>query len=155
MAKIWPVGILVTSDLISHIGYRPESEQLLVIFKARQNDPRGSAYIYEGVPEHLAQELLDADSHGSFLLKNIVGDRKNPPYVFNKLQVDQAATEPLESEIFHKVVSIEACNTLLQLSLENALINGTAPAPVKPIKSKKRIDISNRDLETRHLAWAW
>lgn len=55
----------VSSSNVDRVGYRRDSSSLLVVFKS------GTGYVYSGVPEHIADELLKAPSKGTFFGKNI------------------------------------------------------------------------------------
>lgn len=55
----------VDSSNIARIGYDAEAQELYVEFSG------GRTYIYSGVPELSAQELLDADSKGSYFNREI------------------------------------------------------------------------------------
>ena len=65
----------VKSSNIERIGYRKDTSSLLVVFKS------GAGYVYSGVPEHLADGLLEAQSHGTYFRENI----KKGTFAFAKL----------------------------------------------------------------------
>lgn len=55
----------VESSNIEAIGYDTDTNELYVEFK------NGSTYKYMGVPFETYQELMDAESHGTYLNANI------------------------------------------------------------------------------------
>lgn len=57
----------VSSSNIESIGFDADTNTLAVEFI------KGGTYEYSGVPEHLYDELMNADSKGGFLAKNIKG----------------------------------------------------------------------------------
>lgn len=57
----------VESSNIESIGYDPNSETLEIEFL------NGAIYQYFDVPEHVYQELMNADSHGKYLVSHIKG----------------------------------------------------------------------------------
>lgn len=57
----------VTSSNIASIGYDGGSETLEIEFL------NGSIYQYFGIPEHIHNGLMTADSHGQYLAQNIKG----------------------------------------------------------------------------------
>lgn len=57
----------VQSSNIASIGYDTQSETLEIEFL------NGSVYQYFDVPERIYEELMGADSHGSYLAHNIKG----------------------------------------------------------------------------------
>ena len=57
----------VTSSNIASIGYDANSQTLEVEFL------NGGVYQYFGVPRHVNDELMRADSHGKYLNQNIKG----------------------------------------------------------------------------------
>jgi len=61
----------VTSSNLVAVGYDKEGQLLHVEFK------NGLTYAYQGVPDQLYQDLLSAESLGSFFHKNI---RTDYPY---------------------------------------------------------------------------
>lgn len=63
-----PQMIKVDSSNIAEIGY--EKEILTVVFC------NGSVYEYYNIPEKTFKDLLNAESHGSYLAKNIKGHFK-------------------------------------------------------------------------------
>ena len=56
---------LVASTLISHIGYADST--LRIWFKS------GDTFDYEGVPEHVFDEMRDSDSVGKYFHANVKG----------------------------------------------------------------------------------
>lgn len=58
----------VESSNIEAIGYDASSETLRVQFKGS-----GNAYDYAGVPVELYRGLMQAESHGKYLIANIKG----------------------------------------------------------------------------------
>jgi hypothetical protein len=57
----------VESSNIESIGYDSNSQTLEIEFL------NGSIYQYFDVPQHIYEELIDADSHGKYLAANIKG----------------------------------------------------------------------------------
>jgi hypothetical protein len=57
----------VESSNIESIGYDSMSQTLEIEFL------NGSIYQYFDIPQHIYQELIDADSHGKYLAANIKG----------------------------------------------------------------------------------
>jgi len=57
----------VESSNIESIGYDSMSQTLEIEFL------NGSIYQYFDIPQHIYQELIDADSHGKYLATNIKG----------------------------------------------------------------------------------
>lgn len=57
----------VESSNIESIGYDSKSQTLEIEFL------NGSIYQYFDVPQHIYDELIDADSHGKYLAANIKG----------------------------------------------------------------------------------
>lgn len=55
----------VHSSSIKEVGYTASTKQLRVMFN------RGSIYVYDDVPEHVYEEMMDSKSIGSFLNRNI------------------------------------------------------------------------------------
>lgn len=55
----------VDSSNLEQVGYDSEQMELHVVFKD------GSHYVYESVPEHIYEQLLDASSKGSFLNREV------------------------------------------------------------------------------------
>lgn len=55
----------VSSSNIKSVGYDPASETLEIEFKG------GAVYQYSGVPGIMHDELINADSIGSFFARNI------------------------------------------------------------------------------------
>ncbi len=53
--------IQVESSMIDAVGYDPEGRELLVIFNS------GKSYRYTGVPKKVYEELLAAESKGSYM----------------------------------------------------------------------------------------
>lgn len=53
--------ISVESSMIDAVGYDPESQEMLVIFNS------GKSYRYTGVPKKVHEELLAAESKGSYM----------------------------------------------------------------------------------------
>lgn len=64
----------VYSDMISTVGYDQETSAMYVTFKKN-----GSRYVYKGVPEDLALQLIHAGSAGQFLNTEI-----KPYYGFSR-----------------------------------------------------------------------
>jgi len=63
----WDVMLqAVISSNVSHVGYRPESKQLVVIFKG------GGMYIYDGVAEGAFKSILGAESIGKALRAQVI-----------------------------------------------------------------------------------
>lgn len=60
-----PEMIPVVSSLIAEIGFDEEKEELHVKFH------NGGEYLYQGVPLPTFEALRDAESVGSFFLRNI------------------------------------------------------------------------------------
>ena len=58
----------VESSNLASIGYDVENEILEVEFN------HGGIYQYFDVPENVYEELMNADSHGSYFVHNIKGD---------------------------------------------------------------------------------
>ena len=58
--------ISVDSTLISEVGYDPDLEKLIVVFKKS-----GGKYIYSGVPQETYDALMAAASVGGYFLKNV------------------------------------------------------------------------------------
>lgn len=59
------VMINVTSSNIEAIGYSPIDKKLRVDFL------NGTSYVYDNVPQNVAQGLQDASSHGQYFNTNI------------------------------------------------------------------------------------
>lgn len=57
----------VTSSNIASIGYDTNSQTLEVEFL------NGGVYQYFDVPQHVYEGLMNADSHGQYLARNIKG----------------------------------------------------------------------------------
>lgn len=57
----------VTSSNIASIGYDVDSQTLEIEFL------NGGVYQYFDVPQHVHDELMNADSHGQYLAQNIKG----------------------------------------------------------------------------------
>lgn len=57
----------VTSSNIASIGYDADSQTLEIEFL------NGGVYQYFDVPQHVHEELMNADSHGQYLAQNIKG----------------------------------------------------------------------------------
>lgn len=57
----------VSSSNIESIGFEADTNTLTVEFI------KGGTYEYSGVPEHLYDELMSADSKGTFFAANIKG----------------------------------------------------------------------------------
>ncbi|MGC4152197.1 MAG: KTSC domain-containing protein [Propionicimonas sp.] len=55
----------VESSAIEKVGYEPSELTLVVMFKG------GALYRYAGVPQHLYDQLLTAESKGSFVNRRI------------------------------------------------------------------------------------
>jgi KTSC domain len=55
----------VDSSNLAQIGYDQEAQELYVEFIS------GSTYVYSGVPESTAQEIMNADSKGSYFNREI------------------------------------------------------------------------------------
>jgi hypothetical protein len=55
----------VESSNLASIGYDAENEILEVEFK------HGGVYQYFDVPEYVYEELMDADSHGRYFVRNV------------------------------------------------------------------------------------
>jgi len=55
----------VNSSNIAEIGYDKDNEILEIAFIG------GGVYQYDGVPEDVYNELMEAGSHGSFFYRNI------------------------------------------------------------------------------------
>ncbi len=55
----------VKSSAIEMVGYDPIDMALAVMFKG------GATYLYPGVPQHLYDQLMAAESKGSFVNKYI------------------------------------------------------------------------------------
>ena len=58
--------INVDSSMISALGYDEQEQVLEVVFKP------GGVYRYRDVPKEVYQELLDADSKGSYMRDMII-----------------------------------------------------------------------------------
>jgi len=75
----------VESSQIESIGYQLATNTLEIEFKPTRNKPDqpGSIYQYRNVPPKIYEELMKAESQGSFFIKNIkpFADR----YPFTKL----------------------------------------------------------------------
>lgn len=56
-----------TSSNVKAVAYEEDTSQLLVSFKS------GHTYAYDGVPNGLIDDLLNADSVGKYLNENIKG----------------------------------------------------------------------------------
>ncbi|MCG8348561.1 MAG: KTSC domain-containing protein [Chloroflexales bacterium] len=59
--------ITVDSSMIHAVGYDPATEELEVMFTS------GKIYRYTHVPHHVYDELLAADSKGSYMRACIIG----------------------------------------------------------------------------------
>lgn len=53
------------SSVIAHIGYHPNKEHLIVVFRS------GEIYLYEKVPEKIYKEFKASISKGSYLNRKI------------------------------------------------------------------------------------
>lgn len=51
----------VDSSMVYAVAYDPPTQELLVIFTS------GKTYIYEGVPRKVYEDLMSADSKGSYM----------------------------------------------------------------------------------------
>ena len=58
----------VKSSLLDKVGYDPEAKVLAV-----QMNYSSDVYLYRGVPQAIYDDLLAADSKGSFYVENIKG----------------------------------------------------------------------------------
>ncbi len=58
---------LVDSSMIKAVGYKAEDKELMVIFNS------GKTYYYTDVPQKEYDNLLEADSKGSYMRGNIIG----------------------------------------------------------------------------------
>ena len=56
----------VESSMLSAVRYNPEAETLTVDFQ------KGGTYTYSGVPQDVAQALVDASSKGKFMHANVL-----------------------------------------------------------------------------------
>lgn len=63
----------IESTNLAGIGYSTERETLAVEFKPRKGHMRGPIFHYKGVDVGVFDELLGAESKGSFYAKNIKG----------------------------------------------------------------------------------
>ena len=55
----------VTSSNLDRLGYNPETQELLVIFKS------GAAHLYQDVPSDIWNGLMASSSHGKYYIANI------------------------------------------------------------------------------------
>jgi len=58
--------VTVESDMIHAVGYDPATQELEVIFNS------GQIYRYTGVPRKVYEELLAAESKGSYMRANVI-----------------------------------------------------------------------------------
>lgn len=61
----------VQSSNLSHVGYSPDSREMVVRFKS------GGTYKYSGVPPEAHSAFMAADSKGGHFAKNISGKYKH------------------------------------------------------------------------------
>lgn len=73
-----PVGYKVSSSNIQAVGYLPASRELVVLFK----EAPGDFYVYKDVPANIADELMSAQSVGTYLNISI----KKGPYPWARLE---------------------------------------------------------------------
>jgi hypothetical protein len=67
--------VAVSSSTLSSVGYDPDEQVLEVAFQ------HGGVYQYLGVPADTHQELMAADSHGSYLARVI-----KPNHAFRRVE---------------------------------------------------------------------
>jgi KTSC domain len=58
--------VLVESSMITAVGYDATTAELEVVFTS------GKVYRYRGVPQHVYDALLAADSKGQFVRANVI-----------------------------------------------------------------------------------
>lgn len=58
----------VESSNLSHVGYTPEKQQMVVRFK------NGGTYRYQGVPPHVHKAFMEAESKGKHFAAHISGN---------------------------------------------------------------------------------
>jgi hypothetical protein len=59
--------VTVDSSMIHAVGYDKDTQELEVVYTS------GKIWRYKNVPAEIFQQLLDADSKGSFMRGNIIG----------------------------------------------------------------------------------
>lgn len=91
----------VTSTNIASVGYDPDTQLLGVNFKDPKN-PGGRYLIHENVPPEVHQQLMAADSKGTFYRQNIKG---NPNYRY--INVDT----PLHDQTGNPLPQVKAAAT--------------------------------------------
>lgn len=79
----------VQSSQLAEIGYDEDSKTLAIRFNGRHDEPKGRLYHYSGVEPETFEALKNAESKGSFFIRNIKPNPGRYPYK----KIDESAKD--------------------------------------------------------------
>jgi hypothetical protein len=118
----------VQSSQLAEIGYDKDSKTLAIRFNGRHDEPKGRLYHYSNVEPETFEALQNAESKGSYFLRNIKPNPGQYPYE----KIDEAAKDDEAESAQTGAAGAFASSPTGESDIQSAAAHATTDGDVPP-----------------------